>query len=146
MNLTVPSYDQFASRIELTDLLGKPGREHYRLLAYLSTLFNNQNIIDITTQKGAAAYALSYNEHNTVYTFEGEGGGGHSSPNETKFLEGGVKPPCWNGVLDRPNIKFILCDLRVTENLNAWSQTILSAPIIFVDVELHQGHFELSLY
>jgi len=42
------------------------GQEHYRLLAYISTLFNNQVLLDIGTFKGDSARALSYNKSNFV--------------------------------------------------------------------------------
>jgi predicted O-methyltransferase YrrM len=47
-----------------------PGKEHYKLLSYFSTLFNNSNIIDIGTHLGHSALALSYNKSNTIYSFD----------------------------------------------------------------------------
>ena len=46
------------------------GKQHYRLLSYFSTLFNNCNIIDIGSHRGNSALALSYNKTNTVYSFD----------------------------------------------------------------------------
>ena len=36
----------------------KPGKEHYKLLSYLSTRFQNSNILDICTNQGKSALAL----------------------------------------------------------------------------------------
>lgn len=50
--------------------LEQPGREHYKLLAYLSTLKNGIQISDIGTYKGCSALALSYNAKNRVYSYD----------------------------------------------------------------------------
>lgn len=50
--------------------LGKPGKEHYRLLAYLSTKIDNGLITDIGTYRGYSAVALSYNQTNKVISFD----------------------------------------------------------------------------
>ena len=50
--------------------LGNAGREHYKLLAYFSTLFNNQTLLDIGTYKGCSALALAFNENNNVKSFD----------------------------------------------------------------------------
>ena len=48
----------------------KGGKEHYRLLAYLSTLFHNKAMIDVGTNHGCSALALGYNQENRVYSFD----------------------------------------------------------------------------
>ncbi|BBO79784.1 hypothetical protein DSCO28_03500 [Desulfosarcina ovata subsp. sediminis] len=45
-------------------------KEHYRLIAYLSTLFNNATIFDIGTNLGYSAIALSYNPSNTIISYD----------------------------------------------------------------------------
>ncbi len=47
-----------------------PGKEHYKLLAYFSTQFNNTTLLDIGTYKGCSALALSYNQTNVVHSFD----------------------------------------------------------------------------
>lgn len=47
-----------------------PGVEHYKLLAYLSTLFSEIIISDIGTLRGASALALSYNKQNKVISYD----------------------------------------------------------------------------
>ncbi len=50
--------------------LEEPGVEHYKLLAYLSTLFSGIIISDIGTFRGASALALSYNKQNKVISYD----------------------------------------------------------------------------
>jgi len=45
-------------------------KEHYRLIAYLSTLFNSSPIFDIGTNRGYSALALSYNQLNLVISYD----------------------------------------------------------------------------
>ncbi|MFZ1987127.1 MAG: class I SAM-dependent methyltransferase [Desulfatitalea sp.] len=45
-------------------------KEHYRLLAYLSTLYKKQTIFDVGTLKGYSALALSYNPANQVVSYD----------------------------------------------------------------------------
>jgi predicted O-methyltransferase YrrM len=52
------------------NFFSKPGKEHYKLLSYFSTLFDNSNIIDIGSHLGHSALALSYNKNNTIYSFD----------------------------------------------------------------------------
>jgi len=44
--------------------------EHYRLVAYLSTCFNNSLIFDVGTNKGYSALALSFNPSNRVVSYD----------------------------------------------------------------------------
>ena len=48
----------------------KSGVEQYRLLAYLSTLLDNEIILDVGTYKGGSALALSYNKNNKVISID----------------------------------------------------------------------------
>ena len=50
--------------------LGEPGSEHYKLLAYISTLFTDSLLFDIGTFRGASALALSYNKNNMIYSYD----------------------------------------------------------------------------
>ena len=45
-------------------------KEHYRLVAYLSTHFDHANIFDIGTNLGYSALALSYHPTNTVISYD----------------------------------------------------------------------------
>jgi hypothetical protein len=46
------------------------GKEHYRLLMYIATLFENEIFFDIGTNKCMSALALSYNKKNKVKTYD----------------------------------------------------------------------------
>jgi predicted O-methyltransferase YrrM len=48
----------------------RSSKEHYRLLTFLSFLFNDSKIIDVGSLKGSSALALSTNQNNTVYSFD----------------------------------------------------------------------------
>ena len=62
--------------IDLSELTGQSwlymgaGDEHYRLLAYISTLFKNKVLLDIGTYKGDSSTALSYNKSNKVISYD----------------------------------------------------------------------------
>ena len=45
-------------------------KEHYRLIAYLSTFFNDSIIFDIGTNLGYSALALAYNNRNRVVSYD----------------------------------------------------------------------------
>lgn len=102
------------------------GREHYRLLAYLSKLFNNSSIIEIGTHHGKSAIALSYNSTNVIHTFD-----------VTKQ---------YIPVVDTiSNIHYHSDNLFDRETFISWLPTISSSPFIFVDLESHNGEMELQL-
>ena len=48
----------------------EPGVAPYRLLAYFSTLFNNQILTEIGVHNGWGSLALSYNERNTILGYD----------------------------------------------------------------------------
>jgi len=48
----------------------KSGQEHYRLLAYISTLFNGETLLDIGTYQGSSSIALGHNDNNKVVSFD----------------------------------------------------------------------------
>lgn len=94
------------------------GKEHYRLLMYISTLYNNDVIFDVGTNKCMSALALSYNKLNKVKTFD-----------IVKLLP---KNP------EVENIEYILGDSTKDSNLNKCS-------VIFLDVD-HDGLYEDIFY
>lgn len=127
MELNIPLYEEYVSCI-CPELLGDPSKEHYRLLAHLSTLFENQNIIDIGTHTGYSAYALAYNDKNIVHTFD----------IVEKTIDQRIK--------NRVNIKFNLHNLFIRGKDDPWVNTVLGSPLIFMDVDPHEGHIELEFY
>lgn len=107
------------------EFYANPGREHYRLLSYFSTLFDNCNIIDIGTHTGHSALALSYNKTNTIYTFD-------------------IVDKLNQNVKLVNNIKFIYDDLFQDEGRQKWKDIIMSCPFIFMDVDPHNGYMEID--
>ena len=99
----------------------KPGEEHYRLLAYLSTKFNNTTILDIGTFKGCSAIALSYNKNNFIKSFD---------LIDCKQIKEIPK-----------NVEFIIGDF--TDNI--YKQLVLDTPLIILDTN-HTGDFEYKVY
>lgn len=97
---------------------GESGREHYRLLIYISTLLDNITIFDVGTNKCMSALALSYNPLNKVKSFD-----------IIKLLPE-------NPIV--PNIEYILGDSTKDVDLN-------DCPIIFLDVD-HDGTYEDIFY
>ena len=105
------------------EFLGESGKEHYKLLSYFSTLFNNTNILDIGTHVGHSALALSYNTSNTIYTFD-------------------IVDKVSSELKQISNIKFNYDNLFELEGREKWKTLILSCPFIFLDVDPHNGHME----
>lgn len=110
------------------------GEEHYKLLAYYSTLFDGQIIFDIGTMRGLSALALSYNKKNTVMTFDivdcvdGHQGLFKKSPKQ------------------RENVYFLIMDLFQDETRNKWKSLLLSSPLIMIDIDPHAGQLEYEMY
>jgi hypothetical protein len=104
---------------------GKPGKEHYRLLSWLSTQFNNSTIIDIGTHHGLSAAALSYNPSNTIHSFD--------------IVYKGIK-------IKKPNCNYHQVNLWNPDHRWKWKSTILSSPLIFLDIDPHEGTMEMEFY
>jgi len=104
----------------------KPGVEHYRLLSYLSTKFNNVKIFDVGTSLGYSALALSYNENNTVYTFD---------------ICNAVTN---DNIKNRSNIKFLYENLFDESIQPKWVNDVKECPFIFLDVDPHNGLMEMQ--
>jgi hypothetical protein len=132
--MKIPTIEQILQKIDLTSLsesieeaeyrnyfLGECGQEHYRLLAYISTLYSNTTLIDIGTFKGCSALSLSYNSSNIVHSFD-------ISFNKT--------------IQNIPsNIHFYIDDVFDIK----FKQLILSSPFIMVDTA-HDGIFEKQFH
>ncbi len=92
------------------------GQEHYRLLAYIGSLFNDQILLDIGSYRGDSAAALAYNASNIIFSFD---------------------------VTAQPEIKdfdIINIDFRIGDILEM-PQLIKSAPFIILDT-YHDGSYE----
>lgn len=113
---------------ENMEFYGKCGKEHYRMLSYISSLFDNCDIIDIGTHKGMSALSLSYNETNTIYSFDIV-----NNVSETIIKE-------------KPNIKYIYDNLWEVKNQEIWKEKIFNSKFIFLDVDPHNGVMEMVFY
>ena len=129
MNITnINFYENFKDTINSTEFFDIPGREHYRLLAYLSTLYDNSIILDIGTHVGSAALALSYNKSNTIYSFD-------------------IIDKVTNiKIKEKDNIIFSFDNLFTKEGRNKWESIILKSSFIFLDVDPHNGYMEKDFY
>lgn len=115
--------DEFDTKKEF---FGPPGKEHYQLLSYLSTLYNNVNIIDIGSHRGSSACALSYNPTNTVLSFD-------IVNNVTN-----------QAIKNLPNVQFFITN--IFDNLSNYKDLLMNAPIIFLDIDPHEGYMEYDFY
>lgn len=105
-----------------------PGKEHYRLLSYLSTQFENANILDIGTARGHSALALAFNKTNTVHSFD---------------ITNHLLNPL---VQSLPNVRYYLENLWEDATIAKYIDLIKSSPLIFMDVDPHEGRMELAFY
>lgn len=115
-----PLARHIANPQHLSYFLNTDFREHYRLIAYLSTRFNHSLIFDIGTNKGYSALALSYNSTNSLISYDIV---------ECKEL---------NASDQLTRIEYRLGDVRNDTRL-------LSAPLIMLDTN-HDGSFERVFY
>jgi len=95
-------------------------KEHYRLIAYLSTLFDHSNIFDIGTNLGYSALALSYSPRNKIISYD--------------IVEG----KDLNHAEELSNIEYLIGDVSKDARL-------LRSPLIMLDTN-HDGVFENKLY
>lgn len=99
--------------------LDASGKEHYRLLIYISNLFNEINILDIGTNRGFSAVALSDNKKNAVISYD-------------LIRYESVKTLMNSEILN--NVEFKLGNFIESENLDKYK-------IILLDTD-HDGKFE----
>lgn len=111
--------------IDVSEFYGRAGQQHYRLLSFLASQFNNSTILDIGTHKGSSALALSTNPTNQVISFDIQ-----------------RKVPLY----DMPNVSFELANLWDPVVRKLWESTILGAAMIVLDIDPHDGPMELEFY
>jgi hypothetical protein len=105
---------------------GDPGQEHYKLLAYLASLYNNVDIFDIGTYYGYSALAFaSGNKNNSVLSFD---------------LEVKGSPPAV------PNVMYYFDNLMESSGQNLWKERLLASPLIMLDIAPHEGVREYDFY
>lgn len=112
----VAGYDRYIDH-DITYFHVESGKEHYRLLIYISSLFNNEVLYDIGTNRGMSAVALSNNKNNTIKTFD--------------IIQLNITNP------EIENVEYILGDSTKTD--------INQTNFIFLDVD-HDGLYEDVIY
>ena len=96
--------------------------EHYRLLVYLSYLFDGITILDLGTCQGHSAVALSQNKNNKVITYDID--------KKENIIIDNVK-----------NIEFRLLDINLEDDF-----VLEQAKIILLDIDPHDGVQEAKFY
>jgi len=124
---------------------GKSGEQEYRLYSYLTTFFNDIIILDIGTFQGRSAVSLSYNESNTVISYDIQN---HINNNYHKiYSKKNIKFNIKN-VLDYltedliKNVKIVMIDIdhyETIENkiINRLKELNFSGIIILDDITKH---------
>ena len=100
---------------------GQSGQEHYRLLIYISYLYENQILLDVGTYQGSSALALGMNPSNQIKSFD---------------------------LIQQPEINYINesnIEFKIENILENNNELILSAPFIMLDTD-HDGPFEYAFY
>jgi len=113
------------TQISWDEFLGPAGKEHYKLLAYLSSQWSNMELFDIGTHKGASALALAYNTSNTVHSFD--------------ISQLYPLPKC-------DNIQYHVEDLFDETVRAGWEDRLLASPCILLDIDPHEGTREWAFY
>jgi hypothetical protein len=102
--------------------LSEAGYDHYKLLGYVSSIYNDEILLDVGTYKGCSALALASNPKNRVKSFD---------------IRSGLRT-----ISNYPaNIEFIV-DNVIDER---YKDLILSSKFIILDTD-HDGPFEHEFY
>jgi len=96
--------------------------EHYKLLSYLSDLFEDELILDLGTRDGLSALSLSWNKKNSVITYDLE-----PKPEEMNSFESLI-----------PN-----CEFKQMNIFDEDVEILKKAKLIFLDLDPHDGIQEL---
>lgn len=101
---------------------GIAGMYHYRLMAYLSSLFNGVTIADVGTSSGGSAFALAANPSNRVYSLD--------------------RVNCrQNDPTEVGNVRFVVDDFYKPEIMDE----VTKASLISLDIQ-HEGPDEIYFY
>ena len=117
--------------------IGHDLEHYYAILVHLSTYFTDSVIVDLGTNRGGSAAALSYNRSNEVYTFDitinDEAISLFEQYENITYLIGNCIENNWHG---QPQI--IPPDLRIRP-LKSEKEIFLSSELIFLDIDPHDG-------
>lgn len=101
------------------------GKEHYKLLGYISSIINDITIIDIGTYFGFSALAMSMNEKNKVITYD---------------IFDWIPDHHECSIKNKENI-----EVRLTDCIDD-IMDLISADLICLDVSPHDGTQEQEIY
>jgi hypothetical protein len=120
--------------------LNEKSGEHYKLLAYLTMLNDNITILDVGTNWGESAVALSQNPKNKVISYDivtkwpqYVNGSLINDGSLSEFIDQSEDKPY---LKQYSNLEFKMMDIA-----NESDDVIMSAKIIFIDIA-HDGHQE----
>jgi len=117
--------------------IGRNLEHYYAILVQLSTYFTDSVIVDLGTNRGGSAAALSYNKSNEVYTFDiainDEAISLFEQYENITYLIGNCIENNWCG---QPQI--IPPGLRIRP-LKSEREIFLSSELIFLDIDPHDG-------
>lgn len=100
-------------------LTEKAGREHYKLISAIASMFEGQTVYDIGTHMGNSSLALGANKNVKVVSYD--------IVNCTQLL---ASPP---------NVQYKIGDFRMDTG-------VLKSPFIFIDVDPHDGIQEAEFH
>ena len=136
-NTTLDSIDltEYKNRRNKTNLpehwfFMESGKEHYRLLCYISSLYNNATLIDIGTWVGSSSLALGFNKNNNVISFD--------IVRQQRDTQGIIVDV--DGIITDENIKF-----EIGNVLEYNKEIILNSPFMMLDTK-HDGIFEQEFF
>ena len=112
------------------DVRAPPSKEHYYLLASLSSQLSNKTIIELGTHMGNSAYVLAYgnralNNNNTIITYD---------------IVDKSKP-----FLDN-TVDYRIADLFDSAVRETHKDMLLASDMIFIDIDPHEGIMEYNMY
>ena len=117
--------------------IGHNLEHYYAILVHLSTYFTDSVIVDLGTNRGGSAAALSYNRSNEVYTFDiainDEALSLFEQYENITYLIGNCIENNWHG---QPQIN--PPGLRIRP-LKSEREIFLSSELIFLDIDPHDG-------
>lgn len=96
--------------------------EHYRLLVYISYLYENEQLLDVGTAQGHSCLSLSQNKNNKIITYD-------------------IEPKTHVDFINYHNIEIKTLDINKED-----ADIINSSKFISFDIDPHDGEQELNFY
>ena len=118
--------------------------KYYKILAYLSTFYDNEILVDIGTRRGHSAASLAYNENNVVYTYNDR----EDEVPENDVFEKmtNIKPFILSNYHEEDNDGRGAGDLGNILGEDEHKNILLKSSLVFMDVDPHDGRKETALF